>query len=309
MNRLRVADAVREKALAVGAGRWLDELPYLLAALERDWSVTLGEPYAGGTESYVARATCRDGAPAVVKVVMPRGTQDAEREIAVLGLAGGEGCVRLLASDAARGALLLERLGPSLFDLGLPARRRQEILVRVARRVWRPVAGAPLPTGADHARRLAAFAVRAWEELDRPCRERTIEHAVSCARRREAGHDEARAVLVHGDVHQWNALQAPGGGFKPGWKLVDPDGLRAEPELDLGILMREDPEPLLEGESARERAAWLAAATGLDPVAIWEWGVVERVTTGLLATRIGLQPVGARMLEVADRLAASPGAA
>ncbi|MBO0838748.1 MAG: aminoglycoside/hydroxyurea antibiotic resistance kinase, partial [Actinobacteria bacterium] len=107
--------------------------------------------------------------------------------------------------------------------------------------------------------------------------------------------------LVHGDVHHWNALQAPGGGFK----LIDPDGLLAEPELDLGTLMREDPKPLLEGESPRDRAARLARATGLDEIAIWEWGTVERVTTGLLATRIGLQPVGRLMLEVADRVAAT----
>lgn len=27
-------------------------------------------------------------------------------------------------------------------------------------------------------------------------------------------------------------------------------------------------------------------------MAIWEWGVVERVSTGLVCTEIGLQPVG-----------------
>ncbi len=68
-------------------------------------------------------------------------------------------------------------------------------------------------------------------------------------------------MLVHGDVHQWNALRA-GDGFK----LVDPDGLLAE-------------------------------------TAIWEWGVIERVSTGLLATKIGLQPVGDQMLKVANFLA------
>jgi streptomycin 6-kinase len=202
-----------------------------------------------------------------------------------------------------REVLLLEQLGPSLFDLGYPVRRRQEILVEVARRVWRRAPGAPLPNGANHARGLGDYAIRAWEELGRPCDERTIEHTVTCARRREAAHDDARAVLVHGDVHQWNALQSPEGG----WKLIDPDGLLAERELDLGILMREDPEPLLAGESARGRAAWLARRTGLDPTAIWEWGTVERVTTGLLATRIGLQPVGRQMLQVADRLASAEG--
>ena len=104
-------------------------------------------------------------------------------------------------------------------------------------------------------------------------------------------------MLVHGDVHQWNALQA-GGGFK----LVDPDGLLAEAEYDLGVLMREDPLELMHGDP-RERSRWLARRCGRDAEAIWEWGVVERVSTGLLATKIGLQPVGGQMLAVADRLA------
>jgi len=96
-------------------------------------------------------------------------------------------------------------------------------------------------------------------------------------------------VLVHGDVHQWNALQAG-----EGHKLVDRDGLVAEPEYDLGIIMREDPLELLE-EDAMARAGRLAARTGLDAVAIWEWGVVERVSTGLLGTKVGLQPVVGQM--------------
>jgi len=104
-------------------------------------------------------------------------------------------------------------------------------------------------------------------------------------------------VLVHGDVHQWNALEA-GGGFK----LVDPDGLLAEAEYDLGVLMREDPMELLDGDP-RERARRLARRHGLDAEAIWEWGAVERVSTGLLCTRIGLQPAGREMLIAADRLA------
>jgi streptomycin 6-kinase len=40
-------------------------------------------------------------------------------------------------------------------------------------------------------------------------------HALACAERRVAAHDDERAVLVHGDAHEWNALQAPGGGLRP----------------------------------------------------------------------------------------------
>ncbi len=134
-----------------------------------------------------------------------------------------------------------------------------------------------------------------WEKLDRPCSARAVDYALNCATRRIAAHDDERAVLVHGDIHEWNALQA-GDGFK----LVDPDGLLAEAEYDLGILMREDPVELMSG-NARDRAAKLARRTGLDAPAIWEWGVVERVSTGLLCTDIDLQPVGRQMLEAADR--------
>jgi hypothetical protein len=62
------------------------------------------------------------------------------------------------------------------------------------------------------------------------------------------------------------------------------------------------PVELMAGDP-RDRARWLADRTGLDATAIWEWGVVERVSTGLVAASIGLQPVGDQMLDAADRIA------
>lgn len=193
--------------------------------------------------------------------------------------------------------LLLERLGRSLHDLALPIGQRHEILCATAQRVWRPAAGCGLPTGADKGRWLVEWIPAAWEETGQPCSARAVDHALACAARRIVAHDDERAVLVHGDVHEWNALEAPGG-----FKLVDPDGLLAEAEYDLGIVMREDPVALVE-DDPYGRAQWLAARTALDATAIWEWGVVERVSTGLLATRIDLQPVGHQMLAAADLVA------
>jgi streptomycin 6-kinase len=299
---LQVPEVVRQKAFAVGAERWLDDLPLLVASLEQEWAIAVGDAYGDSTEAFVARVTCADGAAAVLKLIVPRSGDAAGNEIAVLRLTGGEGCVRLLRDDAVRGALLLERLGRSLYELALPIRRRHEILCSMAARVWRPAPGCGLPTGAEKARWLAEFITATWEELDRPCSERAVDHALACAGRRADAHREERAVLVHGDVHQWNTLEA-----RDGFKLVDPDGLLAEPEYDLGIIMREDPLDLLRGD-AHERARWLAASTGLDVAAIWEWGVVERVSTGLLGTKVGLQPVAREMLAVAERVAGIGGA-
>jgi streptomycin 6-kinase len=293
-----VPPAVRNKALGAGAGRWLRDLPGSVAELEREWSMTVGRSYDDPTEAFVAEATLRDGTPAVLKVYIPRPGDHARNEITVLRLAAGNGCARLLRADEDRGALLLERLGPSLFERALPIAQRHEILCDAAARIWRPARGCDLPTGADTGRRLAGFIPAAWEELGRPCSERAIADALACLKRRIAAHDDERSVLLHGDVHQWNALQAAGGGFK----LVDPDGLVAEAEYDMGILMREDPVELLQGDP-HERARWLAARCGLDATAIWEWGVAERVATGLSLTQIELQPVGRDMLATADQVA------
>jgi streptomycin 6-kinase len=293
-----VPAAVRNEAVALGAEAWLEDLPVLVRGLEDEWGVSVGPTYPDATEAFVAEATLADGTPAVLKVPVPRPGGAARHEITVLRLAGGEGCARLLRHDDVRGALLLERLGPSMRDLGLPFPERLDLLCDAAARMWRPAPDAGLPTGAEKGRWLIERITALWEELDRPCTERAVDHAVRCAERRIAAHDDERAVLVHGDVHQWNALQA-GAGFR----LVDPDGLLAAPEYDLGILMREDPLELLDGDPS-DRARHLAARTGLDATAIWEWGVVERVSTGLLGLQIGLQPVAGEMLAAADRIAA-----
>ena len=293
-----VSPAVRNKSLAADAGRWLRDLPDLVAELEREWSITVGRSYEDTTEAFVAEATLADGTPAVLKLLIDRPGDHAGNEITVLRLAAGEGSARLLRDDVSRGALLEERLGRSLHQLTLPIARRHEILSSAAARVWRPAPGCALPTGADKARKLADLIPADWEELGRPCSERAIADALSCLARRLAAHDDERAVLVHGDVHEWNALEAAGGGFK----LVDPDGLLAEAEYDLGVLMREDPLELLHGDP-RQRARWLAARCALDATAIWEWGVAERVATGLMLTRVDLQPIGRQMLATADHVA------
>jgi streptomycin 6-kinase len=296
---IEIPEVVRRKALVAGADAWLGELPALVARFERDWEFRVGAAFTDATEAFVAPVRLHDGTRAVIKLIVPRDGNAARNEIAVLRLANGDGCAELLRADESCGALLIEHLGPSLNDLGLPSEQRLRILTDVARRVWRPAPEANLPTGADKGRWLVEYITRMWVELDRPCSERAVDYALACAARRITAHDDERAVLVHGDVHEWNALRSA-----DGFKLVDPDGLFAEPEYDLGVLMREDPVELLAGKPY-ERAYKLAVRSGLDHVAIWEWGVVERVSTGLLLTGIDLQPVGRQMLQAADLVAAT----
>ncbi|WP_427895785.1 aminoglycoside phosphotransferase family protein [Kribbella sp. GL6] len=292
-----VPEAVLSKVRAAGVEGWLERLPEVVSGLEDEWAITVGRPYSGGSEAFVAEATRADGTSAILKVLIPGLGDAASHEATVLRIVDGEGCPALYRYDAERGALLMERLGRPMFELGLPLSRRLELLCDTAARIWRPAPDSGLPTGAEKARWLADFIVRLWEELDHPCSEKVVEHALTSARRRELAHRDEKAVLVHGDVHQLNALESDGG-----FKLVDPDGLLAEAEYDLGVLMRGDPVELLAGDPL-ERARRLAARTGLDPVATWEWGVIERVSTGLLCTQIDMQPLARDTLMAAEAVA------
>jgi streptomycin 6-kinase len=296
---LRLPPVVINKARLADADVWLADLPGLVESLSRRWGFSVGPTYDDATEAFVAAVTMSDGAAAVLKLVVPRESDAAANEITALRLADGQGCVQLLDADESLGALLLERLGEPLSRLGWDLAARHEALCAAASRMWRPALEAGLPTGADKGRWLIDFIVKSWEDLDRPCSEQAVAHAIACAESRIAAHDDERAVLVHGDVHKWNALRAD-----DGFKLIDPDGLLAEAEYDLGILMREDPEELVDGDD-RDRAHWLAMRTGLDAQAVREWGVAERVSTGLLATAVELQPIGRQMLLVADQIAAT----
>ena len=305
-----VPETVRQKAMTRGAEgqRWLDHLGSLIRELERDWGVTVGPTLSGGSESYVAAARTSSGDDVVVKIEMPPYASIAG-EVRTLVAAEGRGYVRLLDHNEERNAMLQERLGPSLRESGLPISTQIEILCSMLQRAWDVPAPADLPSGADKARWLSEFIAETWEELNRPCSRRVVEQALAFAQTRGAAFDPETAVLVHGDAHNANALQAPGHASAPArFKFVDPDGLLAEPAYDLAIPMREWSRELLDGDAVRrgrERCAHLSRLTGVDPRGIWEWGFVERVSTGLPATRVGAHRMGREMLDIAEAWAAS----
>src|SRR5437588_6771713 len=153
---------VQAKARLLGANAWLRRVPELVADLEDAWSITVGKPYASATEAFVAEATCDDGTLAVVKLPIPRADGIDRHEITTLRLVDGDGCVRPLRVDEDRGALLLERLGRPLDQLGWPQIAREEVLCATAMRVWRPASDSGLPTGADKGRQLADLIAAKW---------------------------------------------------------------------------------------------------------------------------------------------------
>jgi streptomycin 6-kinase len=304
---VEVPDRVRRKALAGGpaCARWLGDLGRLVTELEGKWDVTVGATMTGGTASLVAEATMADGTPAVVKLAMPHehdGREALESEVRVLQLADGRGCVRLHAYDEAHGAVLLERLGRQLHELDLPVHEQMEIICSVLPELWAvPVGEVDLPSLADKGRWLSQFTIDTWEALDRPCSALVVDRALEYADRRVAALDPDRRVLLHGDAHAWNTLEALDA--SNAFKLIDADGVLGEREYDLAIPMREYADELLAGDAlalGQERARFLARLTGLDEQRIWEWGYIERVSTGLLCVKQSHDDWGRDFLAVAE---------
>lgn len=284
--------------------RWLDELPGVVDALARQWKLEVGRSYSGGTAGVILETIDDQGCPGVLKIAMAlddEGREAFTRSVHALRLAEGRGCVRLRSVDASAAAVVLERLGPNLAELGLSVPAILDAVCSALALLWRPAEPAGLRSGPDQVAWLADFIPATWDALGRPCERSLVDRALALCGRRADAFSPSRAVLAHGDAHGWNTVAVGDGTYR----LVDPEGLWAEPEHDLSVLMREYNGPLLEGDTStlvRARAAHLAARCEVDADAVWEWGFIERVATGLASMRqLGDVDGGRQFLAVAAR--------
>ena len=303
--RFPVPDLVRRRAVSEGeAGLdWLASLDDTLTGLEQDWGVTIGSAHLGGSAAFVAEATRADGEVFIVKVSTPA-TDTGRNEAEVLRVAAGKGYVQLLRHDESRHAMLLEKLGDRLDALDLPYQQQIDIMCATLLQAWMPVpGGSAYPDGADKANGLAEAMVRMWYGASQPCAQKVLDTALMYCKDRAAAYRPEAAVLAHGDPHPANILAAPNA--STGFKFIDPDGLAIEPAYDLGVLLRAWHEGI-EGrhahDIARSHARHLTTRTQVPAEAIWQWGYIERVSTGLHLMELGETVKGREFLAVAENL-------
>jgi streptomycin 6-kinase len=311
-----VPDIVAAKAVVDGDGGrgWVDALPRIVAELEEQWSIRVGDQLSGGTSAYVAQAQTSDGTAVVVKVVVP--TPDFEREVRTLRLADGRGYVRLLAADPPRQAVLLEQLGRPMPQLAMSPEQQLVTLAAVLKDVWavaeRDVQddhGWPGPP-VDKAAGLAELVTQLYQELGHPCPERVLRRALECADGRSADFAVDRLVPVHGDAAAGNLLEVPAArqGAETGFVFVDPNTFLGDPAYDLGVALRDWGTELLAGDAPALARRWcrlLADAGGLDEISVWQWGYLERVSTGLYAMSLTAGAMGVDHLLTAEALCSS----
>jgi streptomycin 6-kinase len=311
------SELTRARAATLGTTgeRWLHGLADAVAHLESIWDLRVEEPMPGASAAFLASVVLSDGTQAVLKIFLPDGATGAasfHQELGALHAGGGDPYVDVLRSDADVGAVLLERLGRSLDSLKLPVLEQLDVIARTLPRGWRRPPPSGLVDGAQKAAWLRGSIVQMWTELGEPCLARTIDTAVAYTHSREGAIDPDNMVLIHGDAHTMNVLEAEPDGRSGRFKLIDPEGLASEPAHDLAIVLRQLNPELLAGDAESLATGWcrhLQEATGVDARAIWEWSSIERVSTGLLLKLLGEEAEAEGYLRAADVLSASRGPA
>jgi len=285
---------------------WLRELDATVSRVAADWELQVGRVLDGGSGALVAEVDMPGGVAAILKIAVPDpdlSTVEAD----VLRAAEGRGYARLYQYNRAERAMVLERLGPPMWQQHLPQDQQLTLYCAALQEAWKVTFDPQgLIDGAGKAAWLEDFIPRTWESLERPCNERTVTLALDFAARRRTAFDPARAVICHGDAHTGNLLAPLESGGT--YKFIDPEVGFIEPEYDLGCWHRgwrpaRQHEPEI-GRLAREAAGQLAALTGTDSQAIWEWGFIERVSSGLLLKQLGHEE-GELYLSIADQIADS----
>lgn len=301
MIPLPKAVAGRVASLGEAGAQWLSHLEETLRGLENQWGVSAGDPLPGGSHGLVCPCNGQGGEAYVLKIDVPEHPDPANflKEVAVLETAKGQGYVKLFAYDEEKRACLLERLGPPISTLGLPVEEQLRIICRTLQTAWAVEVACPgrFADGAEVVHWFRGHLTNSWQALGKPCPLSVIRRGLACLERREEALPTSPCVLVHGDAHGNNTLACPGGGYK----FIDPDGLYYDKAHDLGVLMREwmddyRPDPTTR---AQQRLRFLQEQTAVPPGAIWDWGYLQTVSTGLVLLQVGQPNYGKAMLELA----------
>jgi len=231
---------------------WLTRLPAAIDELRRRWTLTLGEPWE-------VEASCSWVAPA---------------ERAGLRFWNGDPTVRVIESDAALNAMLLERCEPGTTLRGLPESEQDVVIAGLLRRLWRrprePPSFRPLSEMLAHWADETLAAAPRWADAGLVRSGLRLFDELSA----QAADD----VLLATDLHAGNVLRAE----REPWLAIDPkpfvgdraydatqhlincpQRLCADPRGTIGCLA-----DLLEVDHVRVRL-WLFARAAAEPRDEW----------------------------------------
>ncbi|WP_394942116.1 aminoglycoside phosphotransferase family protein [Psychromicrobium sp. YIM B11713] len=272
---------------------WLSRLPQLLDNAYARWAVqpdlSDDQPAWNGFSGIALPVKTQDGGQAVLKISYPY--DDIRHEPDTLRLWAGNGAVRLLDSDAAERAMLLERLDADRWLQAAPMDQAIEVWGAVLRKLsilpddrpsWRQI-----PALAEQAERWNDELPYRWKELAEPFPRWLLETALEvCQTRGAVGRRENRDVLVHGDLHGMNILARLGSTewHAEDFLAIDPQGLLGEaefavaPMLDNRLVDLPERNPEL---GLLDRLNRLCESAGLDVEIARQWTIAREVEDAL----------------------------
>lgn len=247
---------------------WLRTVPATLATCAAQWSLTLGPAYAGGQVGYVVPATGSDGQRWVLKLQWPH--RECRFEADALRLWDGDGAVRLIAHDAARGALLLERAVPGRPLSTLTPAAALDVAVALLPRLGRP-AGEPFHTVERECEELRDELGRERSAGRHPLPRRLFDRAVELLTDLPATQRDER-VLLSQDFHALNVLSDTA----RSWRAIDPAPLVGEREVGAVALVR-GKELGHSRADVHWRLDWLSTELGLDRERLRLWTIAHTI--------------------------------
>lgn len=300
-------DAFIRDARAQGDRRmnaWLEALPALIDELAERWDLILRDPFDGGAIGYVVpaeRAADAVTIAVVLKITFP--DEFFPGEVAALAAWHGDGAVQLLDSDP-RGAILLERAKPG--DPLIQDADEDHALTLAAgvlKRLWLPRPDpAPFMTLAQETINWSTSMPRRHEEAGRPFERGLIAEAVDLIA--ELAPTQGEQVLLHGDLHLGNILDAGSGA----WLAIDPKPLVGEREFDVTALIRDKQDELMglpePGAVAllQHRFDLLSEALGCDRGRLRGWSIAVMVDYALWSFETRQDELGTTQAECARLL-------
>jgi len=196
-------------------------------------------------------------------------------EASALKTYAGRGIIHLVDVDLERGALLLERCLPgTMLSTVDDDEEATYIATQAMAQLWQP---APLEHDFKTAHYLAEGLQRMRHHFDGgtgPLPTKVVEKAE--ARFNELLDSAGPPMLLHGDLHHYNILQAE----RQPWLVIDPKGVVGEPAFDLAAFMNNCLESAdIKAQMAR-RAEILSSELKLDRERILSWTFAQFVLFG-----------------------------
>jgi len=263
-----VQNTFRKKGTA-----FLQALPESIVDASAQWNLTDVVPAPVLSYNFVAFAK-RGRTDVVLKMGVPNNEMLSEME--ALRLFNGEGACKLLEYDDEKYWMLLERLRPgemlvTVRDDDEATRIAADVMTRIWRRDLDPSAKfIKLSDWFDGLGRLRKMFAGGTGPLNEKLVQR-VEGSV-----RELLKEDHNPVLMHGDFHHYNILSS-----ERGWLIIDPKGVIGPACYEVGPLMMNPWEELLNGSNVsqitKRRIDILHEQLGFERDRIREWTLAHAI--------------------------------